>query len=205
VRDALEISRAILRPLPIAWLYWTAAYRDSVKDGHFAVHGLSDDTEVPVYFLDARHDLGATACFSGKSALSGPVTVRLDRCGQARARLVNPAGKPVARLRDAYTSYSCMMIVTPGPHPSSQAEADRKHLAADQGSVVEIDPAHYQKGLVSDDQGQLALPALIPGATYRVYDNTVGGGDYPQLRKEFTVKPGETIDLGDILIERPAP
>jgi RNA polymerase sigma factor (sigma-70 family) len=205
VRDALVISRAILRPLPIAWLYWTAAYRDSVKDGHIAVHGLSDDTEVPVYFLDSRHDLGATAYFWGKSALSGPVTVRLEACGRARARLVNPAGKPVARLREAYTSYKCMMIVTPGPHPSSQAEVDRKNLAADQGSVVEIDPAHYPKGLVSDDQGQLALPSLIPGATYRVYDNTVGGGDNPQLRKEFTVKPGETVDLGDLLIERPGP
>jgi hypothetical protein len=44
---------------------------------------------------------------------------------------------------------------------------------------------------------------LIPGATYRIYDNTVGGGDDPQLRKEFTVKPGETVDLGDILIEKP--
>ena len=29
--------------------------------GHFAVHGLAADTEVPVYFLDARHNLGATA------------------------------------------------------------------------------------------------------------------------------------------------
>ena len=203
VRDALVISRVILRPLPIAWLRWMAAYRDSVRDGQFVVHGLSPDVEVPVFFLDAKHDLGATAYFSGKSARNGPVTVRLEPCGRARARLVNPAGKPVARSRDAYTSHRTMLVVTPGPDPSSQAEADRKLLAADLGSVVEIDPAHYQKGLVSDDQGQLALPALIPGATYRIYDNTVGGGDNPQLRKEFAVKPGETLDLGDIRIQKP--
>ncbi len=49
------------------------------------------------------------------------------------------------------------------------------------------------------------FPALIPGATYRIHDETTindeGGA---QLRKEFTVKPGETLDLGDILIEKPS-
>ena len=49
------------------------------------------------------------------------------------------------------------------------------------------------------------FPALIPGATYRFIDDTmvVRGKTGPQVRKEFTVKPGETIDLGDILIEKP--
>ncbi len=44
---------------------------------------------------------------------------------------------------------------------------------------------------------------MIPGATYRIYDTSMGDGDNPQLRKEFTVKPGETLDLGDIRIEKP--
>ncbi len=49
------------------------------------------------------------------------------------------------------------------------------------------------------------LPVLIPGATYRIYDFTtfVRGQAGPALRKEFTVKPGETLDLGDIRIEKP--
>ena len=50
------------------------------------------------------------------------------------------------------------------------------------------------------------LPALIPGSTYRIIDQTTARTpDGPQLRKEFTVKPGETLDLGDILIEKPQP
>ncbi len=94
VRDAVVISRVILQPTWIAWLPGRPYYHGAVRDGHFAVHGLADDTEVPVYFLDARHNLGATALLSGKSAADGPVTVRLQPCGAARARLVDPAGKP---------------------------------------------------------------------------------------------------------------
>ena len=56
-----------------------------------------------------------------------------------------------------------------------------------------IDPILYGNGPVSDAQGRSSLPGLIPGATYWV----------SRLRKEFTVKPGETLELGDILIEKP--
>ena len=59
---------------------------------------------------------------------------------------------------------------------------------------------------VSDAQGRIVFPALIPGATYRVFDEHSIDNDRngPPIRKEFTVKPGETLDLGDILIEKPA-
>jgi hypothetical protein len=44
---------------------------------------------------------------------------------------------------------------------------------------------------------------LIPGATYRFSAGTNGEEAGPRLRREFTVKPGEILDLGEILIERP--
>ncbi len=203
VRNALVISHVILQPAWIAWLFWTANYRDSVRDGHFVVHGLAAETEVPVYFLDAEHNLGATAFLSGRSAADGPVTVRLQPCGAARGRLVDRAGKPVPRSRDTYGSHMTLMAVTPGPHRLSQDQTGQDRLAADQDFVARFDPLHYRKGLVSDDQGQLSLPALVPGAVYRIYDSTMGDDAGPQLRKEFTVKTGEVLDLGDILIEKP--
>ena len=46
-----------------------------VRDGRFELHGLDPDAEVPVYFLDSRHELGATLLLSGKSLADGPVTV----------------------------------------------------------------------------------------------------------------------------------
>jgi hypothetical protein len=205
VRDAHLISRVIVQPTWVSFLFWRSNHNIAVRDGHFAVHGLADDTEVPVYFLDARHSLGVTVYFSGKSALNGPITVRLQPCGQAKARLVNSAGQPVARSRDTYGSHMTMMVVTPGPHLSNLGKTDQGHLAADQDFLARFDLIHYPTGLVTDAQGQLNLTALIPGATYRIYDGTMGDAEGPQLRKEFTVKPGETLDLVDIEIARPLP
>ncbi|MGO9917097.1 MAG: sigma factor-like helix-turn-helix DNA-binding protein, partial [Isosphaeraceae bacterium] len=202
-RDAVVISRVILQPTWVAWLRWSAYHRGAVRDGRFAVHGLSDRTDVPVYFLDAKHNLGATALLSSQSALGGPVTVRLQPCGAARVRLVDLAGNPVSGSRDNSGTYTAMMVVTPGPNIMSGDEADQDRLAADQDTVAHFDPVHYANGLVSNDKGELTLPSLIPGATYRIYDSTMGEKAGPRLRKEFTVKAGETLDLGDVLIERP--
>ena len=71
----------------------------TVRNGRFQVHGLDPDIEVPVYFLEPKHELGATAHLSGKSAAGGPVTIRLEPCGTAKARLVDPVGKPIAGYR----------------------------------------------------------------------------------------------------------
>jgi len=203
VRDAAVFSRVILQPTWIAWLIWRSSYRGTVLDGHFVVHGLEPDAEVPVYFLDAKHNLGATALLCGKLAACGPVKVALQPCGAARARLVDLAGKPVPRSRDNVRSHMTMMVITAGPHWSSQENADQGRLTADQDLLTRFDPVHYPKGLISNDRGELLLPALIPGATYRIYDGTMGEEAERRLRREFTVNPGETLDLGDILIEKP--
>ena len=81
-----------------------------MKSGRFEIHGLDPGVEVPVYFLDPHHKLGATANFSGKSAAGGPITVRLQSCGTAKARLVDSSGKPVAGYRG---SRLISMAVTP--------------------------------------------------------------------------------------------
>jgi hypothetical protein len=45
---------------------------------------------------------------------------------------------------------------------------------------------------------------LIPGARYRFIDRTTSMTPRgPQIRKEFAVKPGETLELGEIVIDKP--
>jgi hypothetical protein len=62
-----------------------------------------------------------------------------------------------------------------------------------------IDTINYADGPVSDALGRIDFPALIPGAPYRLSNFKAG----TQLYRDFTVKPGETIDLKDFVIEKP--
>jgi hypothetical protein len=58
--------------------------------------------------------------------------------------------------------------------------------------MVRIDAVNYARFPESDAQGRITFPALIPGATYRLR-----GHD------DFTVKCGETLDLGDVVFQPP--
>jgi hypothetical protein len=225
VRDAWIFSRIVLDPRQGASRSWNGAIQRKVRNGRFELHGLDPDVETPVYFIDPKHKLGAivnlsgksialmtianrtgrvavgaTIAFSDESEARGPITVRLEPCGAAKARVVDPEGKPLAgRLpRDIIIS----MVVTPGP-PRGRAAEQAGLLFAEEADLTRVDSINYERELVCNTEGRLTLPVLIPGATYRFIDYTAGREAVPQVRKEFTVKPGETIDLGDVLVEKP--
>ena len=98
------------------------------------------------------------------------------------------------------------MVVTPGP-PAGSAPVRAGALAADEDVLSRVDPVNHGSLPIADAQGRIVLPALIPGATYRIIDRTAvvarNAGDGPQVRREFTVGPGEAIELGDVLIAKP--
>jgi hypothetical protein len=200
-RDVRVYSRAVLgRSATSAARTFPGALSEVARRGHFEVHGLDRDTEVTVNFLEPNRKLGATARLSGKMATQGPVTVRLEPCGLAMARLVGPNGKPVTGQP---RGVNVTMVVTPGP-PDRSAQVRAGALAADEDLLSRIDPVNHGNGWVADANGRITWPALIPGATYRIVDRTAGAGpDGPQVRREFVVGPGAAVDLGDILIQKP--
>ena len=200
VPDTWLISRIILSKLGAVYQLWRAGLYSAARNGRFEIHGLDPDADVPIYFLEPNRKLGASVHFSGKSASGGPLTVRLQPCATARARLVGPDGKAIGRFSKPWL---ISIVVTPGPFGSNTARKEGL-LLADEGRLPVVDPINYKQDPVSDARGRITFPALIPGATYRIIDRTpFRGPDGPQHRKDFTVKAGETIDLGDILIEKP--
>ena len=166
------------RPVQVAWvcsqlMLWTVAdggwklwvapqnhSRSQLRDGRFVLHGLDPGAavEIPAFFLDPRRKLGATVRFSGRSAASGPVTVRLESCGTAKMRLVTADGKPLDRY-PARTLIS--MVVTPGPLRGRSLTGNGP-LLANEADVAQLDPVNYSFDLQSDAQGRLTFPALIP-------------------------------------------
>jgi hypothetical protein len=208
------------RPVPDAWLYSRATLHSPptggwrlwfiqvgrglghVRDGQFTLNGLdpAGDAEVPAYFLEPDRKLGAAARFSARTAMDEPVTVRLERCGMAMARLLGPDGKPL----DRYPAGDLVtMVATPGPPRWARAPKDGPRFA-DETGVARLDPVNYGPDFQSDARGRVTWTVLIPGASYRIVDTTptFGGGE-PVIRREFVVGAGEALELGDILIARP--
>ena len=183
------------RPVTNAWVFsriilptrsrggWRAFYdaptgsgRGQVRDGRFTLHGLDGDVEVPVFFLEPDRKLGASVRFSGKSAPGVPAAVRLEPCGSAKARLVDPKHKPLDRYS---ASNLIMMIITPGSLVGRKPAKDGP-LFVNGSALYEQDPVNYSLDFQSDAQGRITFPALIPGATYRVVDRSAvnaGGED----------------------------
>ncbi len=191
-RDVQVYSRVVLGPTAAAALrFWPPPWIEIARRGHFEVHGLDLETDVPVHFLQPERKLGATVRVSGKMAAQGPVTVRLESCGLAMARLVGPDGQPVT----GQSRGSMMMVITPGP-PARSAEVRAGALAADVDVLGRLDPVNHGNGWVADAHGRIIWPALIPGATYRIL--TRGAV------REFVVGPGEAAQLGDVRIEKPS-
>jgi RNA polymerase sigma factor (sigma-70 family) len=200
VHHAWIISSIILGANGGAWRSWIGAYHGTVRDGRFELHGVDPDAQVRVHFLDPNRKLGATTVISRKWISDPPITIVMKPCGSARARLVDRDGMPVVgRL----PTRLIRMVVTPGPSENVEPETAGV-LIADETLLSIYDPINYETEPVADAQGRIVLPVLIPGATYRFVDFTTARDRVgAQVRKEFTVKPGENLDLGDILIEKP--
>ena len=143
--------------------------------------------------------MGCDSELSGKDA-GKELTIQLQPCGRAKARFVGPDGKPVARRASQLE-----FLGTSGPPSFTRNPGAKLELAADATYVPNLDRTHYWHGPYSDADGRITLPDLIPGAMYRITDSSTMNVENKgvQVRRDFTVKPGETVDLGDILIERP--
>ena len=178
---------------------WRPDHGILVRDGRFELHGLAPEATTRINVLDPGHEWGASVDLSGSRA-GEDLTIRLQPCGRAKARFVGPDGKPVAKHQPDFE-----FVATPGPSQYSGSKQDQSELKADAEFIANVDRKHYWNGPLTDADGRITLPDLIPGALYRILDfSTVSVKDKgAQIRKDFTVKPGETLDLGDILIEKP--
>jgi hypothetical protein len=179
--------------------FWRGDYQVPIRDGRFTVHGLAPGASTRIFILDAEHQWGASVEISGKQAAE-ELTIGLQPCGQAKAQFVEPDGKPIAKYRPHFE-----FVVTPGPSQYDRSKQAQTELSANAEFMANVDRKHYWNGPLADAQGHVTLPNLIPGALYRIIDfSTVNDQDKGvQIRRDFTVKPGEALELGEIVIAKP--
>jgi RNA polymerase sigma factor (sigma-70 family) len=166
---------------------WRSAVE--IRDGQFEIHGLDPLQTIPVYFLEPMEQWGTCVQISGRD-MDKPLTVRLVPCAKAVARYVDVDGKPLANQ-----SPMLFVVVTPGPPRHGLAS---EALSADEDFVANLDRRNYWHRPQTNQQGRVTLPALIPGASYRL---AYVGKEGKMLHKEFTPEAGKVIDLGIMTVQ----
>jgi protocatechuate 3,4-dioxygenase beta subunit len=162
----------------------------------FEIRGVPPDDDLPVFLLDpdARQGkrLAVRASDSGQ-----PLRVKLDPCGSLTMRFVDLEGKPIAGH-----SPSLMMVFTPGKSLydfGNNADGPR----ADETFIQNFDRVNNGDP-TSDETGRVIFPALIPGVAYRLMEIAEKDQEQkPPKYREITVKPGERLELPDIVIRNP--
>src|SRR5262249_22205831 len=101
------------------------------------------------------------------------------------------------RRRPGYrpTPYGLQLVVRPGA-PAGAKGPERQAPETGAVSLGSMDPRHHGEAPAADAQGRLALPALIPGATYRIQERG--------HERTFRVEPGQAPELPDIAVREPA-
>jgi hypothetical protein len=132
----------------------------------------------------AKGRVGSAVQLSAKEMAKGPITVKLAPCQSAEIRFTDEKSKP--RKHGVWLE----LLVAP----------ERGKLSAESmilGSPIPTGPSRG-KTLVSDDEGRLTIPALIPGATYRLKGVNVTERidlNVVTFERDFTVEAGKTTTL----------
>ncbi|WP_165071185.1 M56 family metallopeptidase [Paludisphaera rhizosphaerae] len=183
---------------------WGGTYTIPVRDGRFEIPGVTAGRPTKCWFFDAEHGLGTVVELDPAQAAGGPITVKLQPSGEARMRVVDIQGQPYSASAPLLS-----IVAEPGPPRLHLArgipltEEESKQPLALETPYILFDRRNYGRTVVKkpDADGRASFPQLIPGATYRIYEPTLNGGVETLRWRDFTVAPGQTIDLGDVRIK----
>jgi hypothetical protein len=173
--------------------YFYGVFSKEVRSGRFELPGCDPQKKTEVFFCDGENQLGVVVKLSAREAKGKPVTVRLKRCGTARARFLDAKGNPLANFHARIE-----VVITPGI-PFVDVSFNKPGAMAETTYMSTFDPKRYGN-VRSDAKGRITFPTLIPGATYWLI-GTGGKRGLFNLNKEFKAEAGKVLDLGDITVK----
>ena len=197
--DAAEIATTLsISPFHS---FWRGDFTVPVRDGRFELHGVAPDRHYKCSFLDVKNGWGATLDVTAALASGGPLTVRLEPLGSAKARLVDEMGRPAARGTVSPRHRRHPGPLGPRPRRRFPDGGGAGHARGRRGDLRQRRPAELLDAPKADREGHITLPALIPGTTYRIYEYTGGKSGHAHRWHDFTVEAGKTTDLGDVRVK----
>ncbi len=134
----------------------------------------------------ARGDRGALGQVGGGRAGHGAAPAHGDGPLPPEGRRRQAA----RQSRGGDWSIDLQLVITPGPD-FGELNKNIDLTPGDFAYQVDLDPAR-NRGLRSGPDGRVTMVNLIPGARYRFRG------------REFTPEPGQTVDLGDVVVAKPA-
>lgn len=161
------------------------------ETNRFTLRAYNRDQPISVAFLARGRNMGIQADILPIEITDKVVRLQLQPLGRANATFVNVQGEPLPDYRPV-----CWLSVPREPFSSAtdlETLETKQHYDSIWTGIVH---KHMHHPLRTDETGKATFKALIPGATYRV--SQFGG----RIR-DFRVKPGETIELGEITIHDP--
>ena len=183
VDQAVALTRLKVYPTSPRW----RSNPQEVIEGNLGVSGLGANEKYPLFILDAKNKLGATAFLQ----ISDPEpTIMLKPCGTAKVRFVNSDGTVRTDM-----GFDFSLVVTPGASRFDFDAEKNGEKSADEDFVANIDRAGTELSQKNNVTGEIVYENLIPGATYR-FSKLANGKVTENI--DFVAKPGETIDLHDI-------
>ncbi|MEX2140545.1 MAG: M56 family metallopeptidase [Pirellulales bacterium] len=160
-----------------------------VERGLLELPGFEPKRSNPLFIVDFEQQCGAVVSPKPDEVGLGSPPIQLERCGAAKFRFVTDKGKALAAYQPRL-----LMIITPGA-PDTHYISPNQPLWADSVFWDNIEP---EKIPTTDADGRVTVDRLIPGATYRV--SFIGKGIGVDEGYEFTVRSGETVDVGEVVI-----
>jgi RNA polymerase sigma factor (sigma-70 family) len=185
---AQPLRKPAPRPLPI-------------RQGQYELPGCIPGRTYPVVLLDTAKGNAAFAEFrmsdtasrvpptGGNWRAPGP-TIRLVQCGTVSVRLVDSAGRPIVGQRPIVTFW------LPDDRP---ADLDTKGNGP-WSNVIDaswVDPRHFLSGPVTDANGILTVPEIVPGLQYHISFAELGSKSV--YTAPFRLAPGQSLRLPDVV------
>ncbi len=175
----LMVQDADGRPLAGAWVagltdHWPVTYR--LAEPSATVYALDPERARTLFLYHPERHLGGSVTVPGDA--KEPVVVKLSPLARMSGRLLDVDGQPLKG-------------VTASVSPLGQVASELYRIAAPGGPPV-----------AADKDGHFTLVDVLPGVSFRLQYRK-GEAYYRDKEREktFTLKPGETRDVGDRTLE----